>query len=79
MKKISASYFKKATETEKNEAGDKYRDCLEVDKCDFYDWFINGGKYGIPGFPKETVDKFLLQEECELDEEGNVVKGKTTI
>ena len=68
------------TETKKNDTDDtktlKNRKCLLVEECDFYAWFINDGDYGIPGFPKETVEKSLRKDECGLDEDGNVVKGE---
>ena len=72
-------------ETGKNDTDDtetktlKNRECLLVEACEYYAWFINDGDYGIPGFPKETVEKSLRKAECGLDEDGNVVKGEIAI
>ena len=60
----------------KNYTSISSRECVLVDDCDFYAWFIDNGDYGVPGFPKETVDLFLKRDECEVDQEGNIVKGK---
>ena len=56
-----------------------YRECQLVEDCDFYAWFIENGTYRIPGFPKEIIEASLKNDECGLDQEGNVVKGRRLI
>ena len=55
------------------------RECQLVEECDFYDWFIDKGNYPILGFPKENIETFLKRDECGLDQDGNVVKGKNDL
>ena len=49
--------------------------CMTVEDCDFFAWFIDNGNYGIPGFDKKTVDGLLKEDSCEENESGDVLKG----
>ena len=53
--------------------------CVLVDDCDFYGWFIYKGNNVVPDSPKQTLEAFVKEEECGLDQKGNVVKGRNTI
>ena len=53
--------------------------CVLVDDCDFYGWFIYTGNNVVPDSPKQTLEAFVKEEECGLDQKGNVVKGRNTI
>ena len=52
------------------------RECMPIEDCGFYDWFIDDGNYGVRGFPKEKVVAELKKHQCGLDEKGNVERGK---
>ena len=50
-------------------------DCRILDECDLFMWYIISGKYGRKGFTKEKVDAVIRKHECEVEKNGNVVKG----
>ena len=52
------------------------RECILIEDCGFYEWFIDDGNYGVLGFPKEKVDAELKKHQCGLDKKGNVERGK---
>ena len=46
--------------------------CMPLADCEFFDWYIDDGKYGKRGFDKEKVDAVLRRHECTVDENGDV-------
>ena len=57
---------------ENNSIEDGSPKCIPLADCEFFDWYIDDGKYGKRGFSKEKVDAVLRRHECTVDENGAV-------
>ena len=55
-----------------NSIEDGSSQCMPLADCEFFDWYIDDGKYGKRGFGKEKVDAVLRRHECTVDENGVV-------
>jgi len=60
--------------TEDDNSTSTERQCVLVDDCDFFAWFIDNGNYGIPGFSEEKVKGLLKEDSCEETDSGDVLK-----